>query len=336
MRRMRTGLAALSLSFGAVICAGAAAQTQPAPVAQQALEALREVTGLPGLAFSIANADGTGVTLVAGVVDLATGEPVTADTRFRLGSVSKPVTALLVARALADGDVDLDQPLETLMADCPPELHGLTLRQLLSHTAGLPHYGAERSGLGQTHYPRSRDAFPLFLDRVPVSPPGETYTYSSYGYTVVAAVLEEITGTPFPDQLEAAFPEPDGIRADSGAYRLQNNRFEFSEGAAIAAPEHDYSYTWPGGGMIASAPVLARFGSDFVQGHLVDAARVNVLTTPASDQGKSSRRAERKWRWAGGSDSRHGVKPSGTMPGCPAAGGACWPSIQKADRARPC
>src|SRR5262245_45450277 len=86
-------------------------------------------TGVPGAAAMAAGPDGRGVG-AAGVADLATGEPLTAAHRFRIGSVTKIFVAALVLRLVAEGLLDLD-------GDAEPFVEEVTIRQLLNHTSGL-------------------------------------------------------------------------------------------------------------------------------------------------------------------------------------------------------
>jgi CubicO group peptidase (beta-lactamase class C family) len=276
----RLAISAVSLALGATGIAACQSTPDTPDAAEIALETLQEMTGVPGMALAVVAADGRELHAEAGIVDLQAGTAVEPRTRFRIGSISKPVTAVLVGREIDAGRLQLDQPIELYLPDLPASLRQLTLRQLLTHTSGLPHYGVERATLGQEHYDRSRDAFSLFQDRAGNSEPGAEYIYSSYGYTVIAAVLETVTNTPFPEQVAAGFPRDDGPRADWGTYRLTGNLFEFSQGRPQAVPPHDYSYTWSGGGLTASALGLARFGQNFAAGDLVSASTLTEMTTP--------------------------------------------------------
>lgn len=280
MNSARMAISAVSLAIGATGIAACQSNPDTPDAAEIALETLQEMTGVPGMALAVVAADGGERHTEAGLADLQSGTAIGRGTRFRIGSISKPVTAVLVGRAVDAGRLELDQSVELYIPDLPASMRGLTLRQLLTHTSGLPHYGAERASLGREHHDRSRDAFFLFQDRAGIVVPGTEYIYSSYGYTVIAAVLEAVTGRPFPQQVVEGFPQDDGPRADWGAYRLTDNLFEFSQERPIAVPPHDYSYTWSGGGLTASALGLARFGRDFTTGRLVSASTLTDMTTP--------------------------------------------------------
>lgn len=316
----RLAISAVSLALGATSIAACQSNPDTLDAAEIALEALQEMTGVPGMALAVVAADGGERHTEAGLADLQSGTVIDRETRFRIGSISKPVTAVLVGREVDAGRLELDQPVELYIPDMPASMRGLTLRQLLTHTSGLPHYGPERATIGQEHHDWSRDAFFLFQDRAGIVEPGAEYIYSSYGYTVIAAVLEAATGRPFPQQVAESLPQDDGPRADWGAYRLTDNLFEFSQGRTIAVPPHDYSYTWSGGGLTASASGLARFGHDFAAGRLVSASTLTEMTTPGQLANEtvieaSGSRIGLGWRLSGSPWGERVWHHSGLSPG---------------------
>jgi D-alanyl-D-alanine carboxypeptidase len=89
-------------------------------------------TGVPG-AVVVALGTGGRVEAAAGLADLRTGEVLTVDHRFRIGSVTKLFVAALVLQLVAEGLLDLD-------GDAAPFAEGITIRQLLNHTSGLPDF----------------------------------------------------------------------------------------------------------------------------------------------------------------------------------------------------
>lgn len=169
-----------------------------------------EATGVPGAAWAVVDRTGVVHRGVAGVD--GNGRPVDASTPFLWGSVAKPVAGA-VARRLADvGRLDLD----ARVADALPEVRaawagtpgtgGPTVRDLLRHTSGLPfgHTVTDDPGAGRT--PRGVVAAHADVLR-PTSAPGE-YRYSSANYLVLSAVLEAVTGTPYPQLLAEGITRP--------------------------------------------------------------------------------------------------------------------------------
>ncbi|TNJ34807.1 serine hydrolase domain-containing protein [Arenimonas terrae] len=220
----------------------------------------------------------------AGFRDLAARRPVDADTVFRLASVSKLITVAAAAQLADAGKLDLDAPVATLWDGVNPEWAPFTLRQLAAHTAGLPHYQAQDADRGRIAYPRATDAVAIFRERPLLSAPGRAYSYSSWGYTLISAVVEARSGQSFLDYVARHVTPglrigPDathGGDADaSKAYALDG------DGRAVEAPRHDYSYTWGGGGFGATASALAEFGGRMQRGQVVSAERFADMLVPA-------------------------------------------------------
>jgi CubicO group peptidase (beta-lactamase class C family) len=161
---------------------------------------------VPGL--SVAIIDGGRVVEAAGfgLADAVTGAPVTPDTLFQACSMSKPVAALAVMRAVERGELDLDAPVNTYLTSWQlPSGDGfdareVTLRRLLSHTAGtsVPGFGGYPMGTDVPTTVQVLDgAAPA--NSVPVRivlPPGGQDQYSGGGTTIAQLVLEELTGLP--------------------------------------------------------------------------------------------------------------------------------------------
>jgi CubicO group peptidase (beta-lactamase class C family) len=147
-----------------------------------------------------------------GVRDVRTRAPVTAGTRFEVASVSKAVSAFGLLRLAAARRVEVDAPI-TLRGWRAPR--GITLRRLLSHTAGLsvPGYlGTDHVGsLIDSLNGRTGDAGPVRL----VREPGTAVAYSGGGYTVAELWATEISGEPFADLMRDTVLRPLGMRASS-------------------------------------------------------------------------------------------------------------------------
>lgn len=186
---------------GAVRDAPAPDSTHPASV--PTLEELVEVARIPGLALAELR-DGEIVRLeVAGVVDTASGEPVTEETLFEAASLSKPVFATIVLRLAERGEIDLDRPLAEYLVNeriVDPRGAEITARMVLSHRTGLPNWGGER--------------LELAFD------PGTAFNYSGEGYVYLERVVEELTGLELDELARREIFEPLG---------MTRSRFAWSE-----------------------------------------------------------------------------------------------------------
>ncbi|MFI7274758.1 serine hydrolase domain-containing protein [Streptomyces sp. NPDC049879] len=215
---LRALILPLCLLLGAVAAPAASAAGTPRPGRFADLDAYiqdrMEATHTPGLAYAVVGPDGP-VHRRAWGTD-GRGAPVTAETPFLWGSLSKPVAATAAMVLVQDGRLGLDDR----VADHLPRFRfggaghasRVTVRDLLRHTAGLP----ERAGFTVTDCfdadcPGPAERLSALDDVAPLGPPGSVYEYTSADYLILAAVVEAVTGRSFGDQLRASVLGPAGM-----------------------------------------------------------------------------------------------------------------------------
>lgn len=171
---------------------------------------------VPGAVLAVRAAGRTRI-LAAGVTNRGTEVPVTPDTVFLIGSLSKLVTGALVLSAAECGDLDLDAPLHVTLSDGRSALRGrlpITAGQLLAHSSGLE---GDHLADGVDPYGRGDDC----LDRhaadvahIPqLHPPGAGFSYSNNGYVLLGRVVEQLAGEAFDDVVRHRICEPLEMRA---------------------------------------------------------------------------------------------------------------------------
>lgn len=206
-----------------------------------------------------------------GLADRAGGIPVRPGTRFGLASLTKMFTAVTAVSTVGD----LAAPVVSLL---PPERRPATLRpdvtvrHLLTHTSGIADY-AEEQGPEAVDYAtlwadrpcyrmeRPADFLPLFGNRPPYTPPGAGFHYSNAGYVLLALVVEELAGTPFPDAVGRHVFGPAGMAA-SGFFRLDELPPDVAVGYLPSGRSNVYSIPVLGGGdggAFSTAADLDRF-----------------------------------------------------------------------------
>jgi CubicO group peptidase (beta-lactamase class C family) len=230
--------------------------------ARQALAA----STTPGLAMALVHHGEVVWAAGYGVADRGTGQPVTAGTRFQAASLSKPVTAWGVLRLVESGRIGLDEPVTGHLRRWRPppsafDAEGLTVRRLLSHTAGLSVHGY----VGQTidrPLPsimaslagETGDSFPVEL----LETPGRGWLYSGGGYSLLQLLVEELTGRPFADYMQAEVLEPLGMTVSS--YRWSRTAETARPHDAGGGPIPDFTFAeQAAAGLGSTAPDLARF-----------------------------------------------------------------------------
>ncbi len=179
-------------------------------------------TGMPGLSAALIAGGAVTETAAWGLACAGEPEPVTDQTLFQAASISKPVAAACALRLVAERRLDLDEPVtERLRSWQVPGNQGwqprITLRQLLSHTAGLTVHGfpGYQPGAG---VPSLRDVLDGRGNTPPVRVaflPGAQFSYSGSGYCVLQQLLQDVTGEPFAELAAALVLGPAGM-ASSG------------------------------------------------------------------------------------------------------------------------
>lgn len=240
---------------------------------------------IPGLQVAVA-IDGKLVWSAAfGYADVARHSRVTRTTMFRIGSVSKPLTATAVAQLVAGGKLDLDAPVQRYVPSFPQKPWPVTTRELTGHLAGIRHYEGNEF-LSNTPYPSVTAGLVIFANDSLLFEPGTRFAYSSYGFNLVSAVIEGASGENFLAYMGAHVIRPLGLthtapdRADS----LIPDRTTFYDpdtvhGGFQVAPRVDNSYKWAGGGFLSSAEDLVRFGSSLLQPGFLPQSSLDLLFT---------------------------------------------------------
>jgi len=235
MGALRPGLGLLGLALLA-----------PAPARADTLDdtivALMQKKQVPGLSLAVIQ-DGRIVRARGyGVIERGGTTPVTVDTLFQAGSVSKPVAAVGAMRLVEAGKLSLDADVNAALKSWHvPEneftkTEKVTLRRLLSHTAGLTVHGFPGYAVGDAR-PTLLEIFdgkkPANTDAIRVDFfPGKLSRYSGGGYTVMQQLVIDVTGRPFPDFMRDTVLQPLGMTASSYEQPLPPAR------AALTATGH--------------------------------------------------------------------------------------------------
>src|SRR5437763_2423843 len=150
-----------------------------------------------------------------GMADLENYSPATSSTLFRLGSISKPISATAVLELRERGGLDLDAPVQKYCPAFPPKEWPVTTRELLGHLGGIRHYNPDGKGDvpedSARHFAGMQESLELVASDPLVAKPGTKFHYSTYGYTLVGCVLEGVASEKFIDFLRKNVCEPAGM-----------------------------------------------------------------------------------------------------------------------------
>jgi CubicO group peptidase (beta-lactamase class C family) len=173
------------------------------------VESLTRTHHIPGAQVAIHH-NGRWLSVEVGEVEHGSGRKVTRDVAFPAGSIGKSFTATVAMALIADGDLELDEPVGKYLPDLDPDSTGgrLTLRQLLSHTSGLESSPEtdRRSATSLRRYVLEHCHRPEL-----VQTPGTAFSYSNTGYILTGYLIEHITGMSWWDAVKSIVLRPLGI-----------------------------------------------------------------------------------------------------------------------------
>jgi CubicO group peptidase (beta-lactamase class C family) len=297
---------------------------------------------VPGLSVAIAKARRLVWRRAFGLADRAAGEPLTVDHRFRIGSISKPITATTVFALIERGRLRLDDRvlgpggvLGTAYGTPPysPGLAAITLDHLLTHTAGgWPNDGTDPMFSLDARWPVGQLIGWTLDNRPQRSPPGTAYAYSNFGFCLLGRVIETVTGQRYADAVRQAALAPCGITD----MRIAGNTL--ADRAPGEVVYHDQERRDPyglnvarmdsHGGWIATATELlrltARLSTAPDGGGLLKPETIATMTTPSPVE----RHYARGWQLTETGTWWHG----GSLPGTStllvrAGGGLGWAAL---------
>lgn len=132
------------------------------------------------------------------------------DTRFNIGSIGKTFTAVSIMQLVEAGKLQLTDPLGKFLQDFPfPEKDTITIHHMLTHSSGLGDYLEHKDYSRRMATLRKiEDALPLVYDQKPEFPAGERFQYSNSGFLVLGAIIEKVSGLPYPEYIQEYIFQP--------------------------------------------------------------------------------------------------------------------------------
>ena len=215
----------------------------------------------------------------------------TPDTKFRLGSITKQFTAMLIMQLVEQGKLELAEPITTYLPDYPKATGSkITTHHLLTHTSGLPNY----TNIPKFFETLSRDPFTPteFLKKFQDMPldfePGSKFSYSNSGYFLLGALIEKVTGKPYAQVLQEGILTPLQLR-DTG-YDLfapimpkRAAGYEKAGGNYVNAAYLDMSIPYAAGSLYSTIEDLYKWDQALYTDKLLSAAGKATMFTPFKD-----------------------------------------------------
>ncbi|MGE5352251.1 MAG: serine hydrolase domain-containing protein [Acidobacteriota bacterium] len=223
-----------------------------------------------------------------GHANLELGVPNTPETKFRIASITKTFTSLLVMQQAEEGKVKLNAKITSYIPDYPSKNGSrITIHNLLSHTSGIghydyvPHFFEYYSFMPYNH----TDFIKLFWDRPLLSDPGTKYQYSSFNYYVLGVMLEKITGESYDELVKKRIFDKIGMKntAVDNQKKLEKNRasgYKMTDQGYQNAPYRNMSTALATGDIISTVKDLYLYDRALYTDKLLSYKMRDLMFTP--------------------------------------------------------
>ncbi|MGI8734735.1 MAG: serine hydrolase [Pyrinomonadaceae bacterium] len=222
-----------------------------------------------------------------GYADLENKSPARAESAYRLASVTKPMTALAILQLVEKGKIDLDAEVQTYVPYFPKKQWPVTVRQVLGHLGGISHYKNPANELHIKEHRSTRDAIGIFESFDLVAEPGTRYSYSSYGYNLLGAIIEAASGMSYGDYMRQQIWQPLGMTntrmddpLDVIPYRVRG--YQLVNGQVKNSEFIDISSRFAAGGTRSTVSDLLKFAKGVMDGKLLKNDTMNLMATSMS------------------------------------------------------
>lgn len=297
-------------------------QKQIVRVAEHFADSLRRKQDIPGLSVAVGSAKKILWAQGFGFADLEHKVPVTTASRFRIGSVSKCLTALAVGRLYQEGKINLDLPVQHYLPAFPQKKYPITSRELAGHLAGIRHYNDSDTLHSPTHHYQSlTEALNIFKNDTLLFRPGTAYQYSTFGFSLLGAVIEAAANVPFLRYMEQHIFLPLGMNRTVADYpdSIVTGRVRFYEhdrkGHLVNAAMVDNSYKWPGGGYLSTPTDLVKLAQGLMNCKILNDTTLTMLFTPQHIESGESTGVGIGWRIGKDIKGRRIVHHGGSIDG---------------------
>lgn len=225
-----------------------------------------------------------------GYADIKAQKLANVRTQFRIGSVSKSVTSVGAAKMVENDQLDWDRSVQSYVPYFGANKPEISLRQLASHTGGIRHYQAcfcfpAYESLSNRQFDTMEESIGIFGKDDLLFEPGDGFRYSTYGYTLLSAAMEEASDQPFLDYLQEEVFTPLKMNQTMGDLATQGvpERATFyivRKGKYRKAFSVNNSYKWAGGGMLSTPTDLVKMTNALLNDSFLDPATKEELWKP--------------------------------------------------------
>ena len=269
--------------------------------AEQFIDSLREKQDLPGISVCVGNKEKILWAEAFGYADMENKAKLSIYSKFRIGSVSKLLTSLAVGRLYQEGKLELDAPVQQYVPDFPVKKYPITSRQLAAHLSGIRHYRKGDPLNIPKNYKNVMEGLSIFKDDTLLFKPGTKSEYSTYGFSLLSAVIEGAAHMSFLSYMQDSIFIPFGLTHTAAdindsiiPYRV---RFYERDGKKLVnAALVNNSYKWAGGGFLSTPHDLVNMIRGLLNHKVLHEKALELLFTPQSLENGTKTNVGIAWR----------------------------------------
>lgn len=221
-----------------------------------------------------------------GMANLENNVPATENTVYQLASITKQFTATGVMILVEEGKVGLDEPVSKYLANLPAAWQPITIRQLLTHTSGVPNYTRFFQGIEKTK-DYSHDEILKFVAEKPMDfPAGEGWNYSNTGYFLLGMMIEKVSGKDYPAFMREKVFTPLGMNSTRvndlrEVIKDRATGYTADKGAIKHAARTSPTQPFAAGAIISTVMDMVKWDAALNNGKLLKQASLKEMWTPA-------------------------------------------------------
>jgi len=256
--------------------------------AEKLIDSLMQKAKIPGLSITVGTNDKIIWSQGFGYADLENKVPVRINSKFRIGSLSKTLTALAIGKLIDNKKLTLKDTVQKFVSYFPQKIYPISIGDLASHTAGIRDYNY-RNGeyFSDKNYKSIQESINIFKDDSLLFEPKTKYSYSTYGYVLLSAVIEGATKIKFIDFMRDSILTPMNLKNTTPDYNYDiiKHRVRFYDevdGKIVNGYYVNNSNKWAGGGYLSTSYDLALMAQNLLNNQFLSDSTKQLLWTPVT------------------------------------------------------
>jgi CubicO group peptidase (beta-lactamase class C family) len=252
--------------------------------AQKLIKELTNEKSIPGLSITVATKEKIIWSEGFGFSDLENKIPVTLNSKFRIGSLSKSLTSLAIGKLIEEGKMSLSDTIQKFVPYFPIKKFPITVQELASHTAGIRNYNYKNGEyFSDIEYNSIKESINIFKNDSLLFQPSTKYSYSTYGYVLLSAGIKGVTNQNYLDYMHDSVFTPmkmyntvpdinDSIIINRARFYQKND-----DDVIINASYIDNSNKWAGGGFLSTSLDLVKMSQNLLKFKYLNESTLKTL-----------------------------------------------------------